>query len=58
MKLEPEIKKTLLKVSVADGVIEDNLAKHLGWVYDQKVYDANFNRKKEYFGLHTNHPKN
>lgn len=35
-------KKTLLRVNLNEGVLEDNLYKHLGWIYDIKVYDENY----------------
>jgi hypothetical protein len=51
------VKRTLIKVSIKDGVLEDNFGKHMHMVYDGRVYDNNMNRKKEFYGLHVNFPK-
>jgi hypothetical protein len=54
---EKENKRALLRVSIADGVIEDNLAEYLGWIFDPKKYDSNFKRKPEHYGRYENTPK-
>lgn len=38
-KIEEKPKRNLLKVTIAEGIIEDNRYELLGFVHDERVYD-------------------